>query len=66
MMLDRPRRCQNRVEQVRLDEGKGEEPVVNDEWSIELKGLWYSRDRKVKRYPLTIRERSDTPWWLRF
>ncbi|MGN0875188.1 MAG: hypothetical protein ACI4OZ_08370 [Akkermansia sp.] len=55
-MIDRLRRRRNRVEQVRLDESKGEEPAVNDEWTIDFKGWWYSRDGKRKCYPLTIRD----------
>ena len=44
------------MEEVRLDESKGEEPAVNDEWTIDFKGWWYSRDGKRKCYPLTIRD----------
>lgn len=55
-MIDRPRRRRSRVEQVRLDESKGEEPAVNDEWTIDFKGWWYSRDGKRKCYPLSIRD----------
>lgn len=58
-MIDRPRRRRNRVEQVRLDESKGEEPAVNDEWTIDFKGWWYSRDGKRKCYPLTIRDAAS-------
>ena len=45
-----------KISNVRLkQEGVGE-LKVNDEWTIDFKGWWRSRDGKRKCYPLTIRD----------
>ena len=55
-LIHLPRRRKTKMSNVRLrQEGEGE-LKVNDEWTIDFKGWWRSRDGKRKCYPLTIRD----------
>lgn len=58
-LVNAPKRRQKKQENVRLsvEGGVGKEP--NDEWTIDFKGWWYSRDGKRKCYPLTIRDAAS-------
>ena len=55
-LIHLPRRRKTKISNVRLkQEGVGE-LKANDEWTIDFKGWWRSRDGKRKCYPLTIRD----------
>lgn len=45
-----------KIDNVRLAQEGGSDLQVNDEWTIDFKGWWKSRDGLRKCYPLTIRD----------
>ena len=45
-----------RLDNLRLVQNGGPDLQVNDEWTIDFKGWWRSKDGERKCYPLTIRD----------
>ena len=45
-----------RLDNLRLVQDGGRNLLVNDEWTIDFKGWWRSKDGERKCYPLTIRD----------
>lgn len=46
----------SKLDNIRLSHEGGGELQVNDEWTIDFKGWWKSRDGSRKCYPLTVRD----------
>lgn len=55
-LINLPKRRRVKLDNVRLHQGRGSELKINDEWTIDFKGWWKSRDGTYKCYPLTIRD----------
>lgn len=55
LILPRKRR-RVKLDNVRLYQSEEKPPTPNDEWTIDFKGWWRSRDGRKKCYPLTVRD----------
>lgn len=55
-LINLRKRRRVKLDNIRLSREGGGELQVNDEWTIDFKGWWKSRDGSRKCYPLTVRD----------
>lgn len=55
-LINLRKRRKVKLDNVRLSREGGGELQVNDEWTIDFKGWWMSRDGSRRCYPLTVRD----------